>query len=71
MPEFNLVKNNLLQLGSMAVGISGSGPTIFSVCDNLDIAKKVEQYLNENYLQSKAGFVYICQTDQVGARKLN
>lgn len=70
LPNFNTVKSNLIDLGSLAVGISGSGPTLFSVCDDLKTAQANQEYLVSNYLQSDNGFVHICKTDNIGARKV-
>lgn len=70
LPKFKQAKESLKNLGSLATGISGSGPTLFSVCDNLEKAKKISQWLQENYLQSPEGFVHICKPDTLGARKV-
>ncbi|MDH5629074.1 MAG: homoserine kinase [Gammaproteobacteria bacterium] len=70
LPDFLPVRHQLIMQGSLAVGISGSGPTIFSVCDNLDIAEQNKAYMQEHYLQSKHGFVHICKPDMIGAREI-
>jgi len=70
LPDFVTTKTQLLQMNSQAVGISGSGPTLFSACDNLDTAQTQVAWLEENYLQTKRGFVSICQADSNGARTL-
>ncbi|MGX5173187.1 homoserine kinase [Aliikangiella sp. IMCC44653] len=68
IPGFSQAKSALLKLGSLAVGISGSGPTLFSACDNLEQAKVQADWLNQHYLTSDQGFVHICQADVQGAR---
>lgn len=68
LPKFTQTKQYLLENGATAAGISGSGPTVFVVCENLDIAQRLETYLQQNYLQSDSGFVHICKTDTQGAR---
>ncbi len=70
LPNFNAVKQSLLEQGSLAVGISGSGPTIFSVCETLEQAKQQANWLDSNYLQTPQGFVHICKADQSGARSI-
>lgn len=42
IPEFYNVRKSILEIGALGSGISGSGPTIFILSPNEDIAKKVE-----------------------------
>jgi homoserine kinase len=70
LPDFAATKAKLLTMNSMAVGISGSGPTIFSACGNLATAQAQAAWLAQNYLQTEQGFVAICQADSTGSRKL-
>ena len=51
-------------------GISGSGPTLFALCDKPDTAQRVADWLGKNYLQNQEGFVHICRLDTAGARVL-
>ncbi|GHE94696.1 homoserine kinase [Thalassotalea profundi] len=76
LPKFAEAKQYLLSQGSLAVGISGSGPTLFCVVDDEDKAKEFEQWLTNNYLQTEAdgnnyGFVHVCKVDSQGACVLN
>ncbi|WP_371376370.1 homoserine kinase [Thalassotalea aquiviva] len=68
LPKFSQTKHYLLQHGAKAAGISGSGPTLFAVCDDLSIAQTLCQYLEAEYLQSEQGFLHTCQIDMQGAR---
>jgi homoserine kinase len=70
LPNFDKAKEMLLSEGCYAVGISGSGPTLFAVTDNLRLAKKCTQWLSENYLQTEDGFVTICKADKLGTRRI-
>lgn len=70
LPDYELNKQKLTELGCLAVGISGSGPTLFAVTDSLEIAEKSALWLQQNYLRSEQGFVKICKTDQIGARRI-
>ncbi len=70
LPNFDLAKTSLKQLGALATGISGSGPSLFCATDDLSIAQKSSDWLKANYLQSKDGFVYICKADLRGTRKI-
>ncbi len=71
LPKFTASKEYLLANGAKAAGISGSGPTLFAVCDSLVVAEQLTDYLQQHYLQSPQGFVHICKTDEQGARVLN
>ncbi|WP_162272304.1 homoserine kinase [Thalassotalea crassostreae] len=68
LPKFKENKNYVLANGAKAAGISGSGPTLFVACDDLQKAQQLSQYLQQNYLQSNTGFIHICKTDTAGAR---
>ncbi|QCI17025.1 homoserine kinase [Buchnera aphidicola (Aphis helianthi)] len=70
LPKFTENKQNIQKLGAISCGISGSGPTIFAVAENIKIAKKISEWLTKNYLQNKTGFVHICYIDIKGARKI-
>lgn len=70
LPNFDEAKRVLSLMGCLSVGISGSGPTLFAVVDDLAIAEKVRQWLDENYLQTRQGFIKICKVDKQGARRI-
>jgi len=71
LPNYAATKQQLLKMGSAAVGISGSGPTLFSACTDLKTAEQQAAWLQQNYLQSDRGIVAICQSDSAGSRTLN
>lgn len=60
-------KQQLLNDGSLAVGISGAGPTMFVIAKDLQQAKQYQAYLESNYLKTDSGFVHICQCAEHGA----
>jgi homoserine kinase len=68
LPGFAEARVELAKLGALAVGISGSGPTVFSIVDDSSVAAAVADWLRENYLQNEMGFVQICRADLAGAR---
>ncbi|ABJ90602.1 homoserine kinase [Buchnera aphidicola] len=70
IPKFLISKKKIIELGALTCNISGSGPTLFSVCPNISIAKKVKIWLKKNYMENQTGFVHICKIDQSGARKM-
>ena len=71
LPGFTEAKAHLLAEGCLAVGISGSGPTLFAITDNKDLAESGATWLKENYLQTvngnSDGFVHVCLADLKGA----
>ncbi|WP_105253799.1 homoserine kinase [Pseudoalteromonas sp. T1lg75] len=67
---FSAAQQALLQLGAKAVSISGAGPTLFALCDNLASAELCQQWLSDHYINEQ-GFSHICQLDWAGTRELN
>jgi len=70
LPNFESSKKMLNELGVLSVGISGSGPTLFAVTDNLKIANQAKQILDQHYCLNKHSFSFICKADQQGARQV-
>ncbi len=74
LPKYQQAHDYLMEQGSLAVGISGSGPTLFCVTDHEEQAQLFAHWLRENYLQDVnaqgQGFVHVCKADDVGASEL-
>ena len=70
LPGFDEARVELRELGALAVGISGSGPTIFALVDDSDIARRVAAWMAEHYQQNERGFVHVCRADLGGARSI-
>ncbi|MGE9665562.1 homoserine kinase, partial [Escherichia coli] len=68
LPGFSQARQAVTEIGALASGISGSGPTLFALCDKPDTAQRVADWLSKNYLQNQEGFVHICRLDTAGAR---
>ena len=66
LPNFDQSREFAMQQGALAFGISGSGPTVFAVCNDLDKAQDIQQWLNNNYIQNATGFSHICTLDTDG-----
>jgi homoserine kinase len=49
IPGFDEVKKNSVDAGALGGGISGSGPSIFMLCEKEDTAKKVEKIMKHIY----------------------
>lgn len=70
LPNFLKNKEKIKKIGAISCGISGSGPTIFAIADNIHTAQKISLWLTKNYLQNNTGFVHICFLDLQGVRKI-
>lgn len=70
LPGFAEARIELAELGALATGISGSGPTLFCIVDDSDVARKATHWLRQNYLQNESGFVNLCRADLAGARQV-
>ncbi|CNH30631.1 homoserine kinase [Yersinia pekkanenii] len=70
LPGFAVARQAAQDIGALACGISGSGPTLFAVCDDMDTAQRMASWLQNHYLQNDEGFVHICRLDTAGARLL-
>jgi len=75
LPGFEQACDYLTEQGCLAVGISGSGPTLFCAVDSQEKAQEFALWLTENYLQTVEsgiceGFVHVCQVDIDGACQL-
>lgn len=68
LPGFAKARQYASSAGALATGISGSGPTLFSICKEQDVAERVANWLEQNYVQNEEGFVHICRLDQMGSR---
>jgi len=71
LPGFDRAQTELRKLGALAVGISGSGPTIFALVDDFEVARKTEAWLLDHYRKNEQGFVHVCRADLGGARSIN
>ena len=70
LPGFDEARIELRELGALAVGISGSGPTIFALVNDFNVARVTAAWLAANYRKNEQGFVHICRADLGGARSI-
>jgi homoserine kinase len=68
LPKFENARAFCEQNNALSFGISGSGPTVFAVTQNLKDAQAIEQWLNKHYIQNDDGFSHICKIDTAGSR---
>ena len=71
LPGFDEARIRLKELGALAVGISGSGPTIFALVDDFEAAAKTRDWLEAHYKSEEQGFVHVCRADLGGARSID
>ncbi|MFB9053777.1 homoserine kinase [Formosa undariae] len=72
IPLYNEVKIAAKTAGALGSGISGSGPSIFSLCEGIDAAKKVEQAIRKVYANSEIEFdTYVSKINAEGMKILN
>ena len=68
LPGFEDARVELKELGALGVGSSGSGPTVFALVNDFEVANRAAYWLDRNYKQNDSGFVHICRADLGGAR---
>jgi homoserine kinase len=67
--NFSNVKEAALLAGALGCSISGSGPSVFTICTSLQIAQKVQQAIQEAWKQEKIdSFGIVCQIPCSGGR---
>jgi homoserine kinase len=71
LPGFDEARQALRKMGALAVGISGSGPTVFALVDHHEVAAGVRDWLAANYQKNDRGFVHVCRADLGGARSID
>jgi homoserine kinase len=68
LPNFDDARQFALSNGADAFGISGSGPTVFCIGENLAAMQEVQSWLDKNYVQNTTGFSRLCSLDIEGAQ---
>ena len=56
IPHFDSVKKSVIDAGALGCGISGSGPSIFTLCRGIENAKNVESAMKKIYSQTPISF---------------
>ena len=67
LPVFDEARAYSMGNGALAFGISGSGPTVFAVCDDYRKANDISNWLSEHYIQNEDGFSHVCRIPAQGA----
>ena len=64
---FDHIKKNALALGAIGCSISGSGPTIFALCENEDIAQGILNFSKSFYKSLDMGCdTFLSQVNNIG-----
>ncbi len=69
IPKFDEVKHESLALGALGGGISGSGPSIFMLCETNEIADKVAENMQKIYNEiGIENYVYVSKINDQGIK---
>ena len=69
IPHFDDLKAESLKAGALGGGISGSGPSVFMLSQNLETANKVENAMREIYAATTIDFnVYVSEINTQGVK---
>lgn len=72
IPHFNEVKNTAINTGALGTGISGSGPSIFSLSKGLETAVNVKDALKKVYSKTNIEFdIHVSKINTEGIKILN
>ncbi|HMJ68035.1 MAG TPA: homoserine kinase [Cyclobacteriaceae bacterium] len=72
IPGFDQLKQVAKDAGALGAGISGSGPTVFALCNDINIAKNVGQNMVEHFsLSHLKSDVIISPVNSEGARVIS
>lgn len=59
LPGFSQARQAVSEIGALASGISGSGPTLFALCDKPETAQRVADWLSKHICKiRKASFIF-------------
>jgi homoserine kinase len=71
IPHYDDVKKAMMNAGALGCGISGSGPSIFSLSKGLDTANKVAKEINKIYSETGIEFdIYVSKINTEGIKIL-
>lgn len=72
IPHFNDVKTAVLKAGALGAGISGSGPSIFSLSKGLETANKVKDAMQSVYSKTDIDFdIHVSKINTKGVKIFN
>ena len=71
IPEFDNLKQAVMRAGALGCSISGSGPSVFALCEGEDKAKAVSSAMDKVFSKTTIPyFIYVSQVSNNGVRIL-
>jgi homoserine kinase len=68
IPGFDSIKEKAVEAGALGCGISGSGPTIFALCTERELAKRTGRVIQEEFKKFKVDSeIYVSKINTKGA----
>lgn len=72
IPYFNEVKKEAINASALGAGISGSGPSIFTLCKGIQNAKNVEDAMKNIYSKTEIEFdIHVSKINTTGVKIIN
>ncbi len=69
LPEFQKLKQASLEAGSLGTGLSGSGPSVFSLCRGEEMATLIGKVMEEHFASHNIGAsLYVSKVSEAGCR---
>lgn len=69
IPDFDILRDKILSDGALAFNISGSGPSVFALCDNKAAAEVAGKTMKEHFTSHGVGCqVYVVKVSNKGAK---
>jgi homoserine kinase len=69
LPKFQELRQAALDAGSLGTGLSGSGPSVFSLCRGKEMASSVGKVMEEHFTKHGIGSsIYVSKISEAGCR---
>ncbi len=69
LPDFEALRRSAIDTGSLGTGLSGSGPSVFSLCRGGDMAASVGRVMKQHFTERNIeAAVYVSRISQAGCR---
>jgi len=69
LPEFETLRKNALDAGSIGTGLSGSGPSVFSLCRGEEMARSVGKVMAEHFTgRGVEADTYVSKISEAGCK---
>ena len=69
IPDFDILREAVLSCGALAFNISGSGPSVFALCDHKGSAQAAGKVMREHFSKNNIGCeVYVVKVSNKGAK---